>query len=337
MNEMRAMIDETAEKIFRDLCTKDLVDAAEKGEWPEALWRALEDAGLTRAAVPEALGGSGGNIGDAMAVLRQAGRYAAPIPLAETIIAGWLLDQSETTVPDGPLTVAFSAEGEPIGSRAAWASRATRIVHLVRGDNSAILQLLGKDASTIESGTNLAGEPRETIHVSIGFTDAIALPEGFDVLRAWELGALCRAVQMAGALETIIALTIEHANVREQFGRPIASFQAVRQQIAVMAGHAAAACKAAEYAADRFDEPDATLAIATAKARVGEAAGIVAETAHQVHGAIGITHEHALHQYTRRLWAWRDEYGNEPHWQAVIGRQIAAAGADGIWQMIAGG
>ena len=337
MNDLRVMIDETAEKIFRDLCTKELVDAAEKGDWPEALWNALEDAGLTRAAVPEAFGGSGGSVGDAMAVLRQSGRYAAPLPLAETVIAGWLLEQAETEVPEGPLTIAFSAEGEPIGSRVAWASRASRIVHLVRCNERAILQRLDPSDCTIESGTNLAGEPRETVHVSCAAADAIELPAGFDVLRAWEMGALCRAVQMAGALETIVALTIEHANVREQFGRPIASFQAVRQQIAVMAGHAAAACKAAEYAADRFDEADAIIAIATAKARVSEAAGIVAETAHQVHGAIGITHEHALHQYTRRLWSWRDEYGGEPHWQAVIGREIAAVGADGAWAFIAGG
>jgi alkylation response protein AidB-like acyl-CoA dehydrogenase len=336
MNEMRAMIDETAEKIFRDLCTKELVDAAEKNEWPDALWNALEEAGLTHAAVPEALGGSGGSLGDAMAVLRQAGRYAAPLPLTETVIAGWLLGQASLAVPDGPLTVAFSAESEPIGSRVAWASRASRIVHLVRSDDRALIQQLSPNNCTIESGTNLAGEPREKLHVPSDATEAIALPAGFDVLRAWELGALCRSMQMAGAMETIVELTVEHANVREQFGRPIASFQAVRQQIAVMAGHAAAAAKAAEYAADRFDEADATLAIATAKARVGEAAGIVAETAHQVHGAIGITYEHALHQYTRRLWSWRDEYGGETHWQAVIGRQVAEAGADGIWPMIAG-
>ncbi len=336
MNDLRVMIDETTEKIFRDLCNKELVDAAEKGVWPTELWNALEEAGLTRAAVPEALGGSGGSLGDAMAVLRQAGRYAAPLPLAETVIAGWLLEQAQCEVPDGPLTVAFSAEGESIGSRVAWASNAVRIVHLVRSEGRAILQRLGPDDCTIKPGTNLAGEPRETVHVSNEFRDAIELPQDFDVLRAWELGALCRSVQMAGALETILAQTIEHANVREQFGRPIASFQAVRQQIAVMAGHAAAACKAAEYAADRFDESDATIAIATAKARVGEAAGIVAETAHQVHGAIGITHEHALHQYTRRLWSWRDEYGGEPHWQTVIGHEIAEAGADNVWSFITG-
>lgn len=336
MNDLRAMIDETAEKIFRDLCSKELVDGAEQGEWPDALWNALEESGLTRAAVPEAFGGSGGSLGDAMAVLRQAGRHAAPLPLAETVIAGWLLGEAESAVPEGPLTVAFSAEGEPIGSRVAWGSRASRIVHLVRCDDYAIVQVLTPDDCTFEPGANLAGEPRNTVHVRADVTGAVELPAGFDVLRAWELGALCRAVQMAGAMETIVALTVEHANVREQFGRPIASFQAVRQQIAVMAGHAAAASKAAEYAADRFDEADATIAIATAKARVGEAAGLVAETAHQVHGAIGITYEHALHQYTRRLWSWRDEYGAEPHWQAIIGRQIATQDADDVWPFIAG-
>jgi acyl-CoA dehydrogenase len=164
----------------------------------------------------------------------------------------------------------------------------------------------------------------------------VRLPSNFDVLRAWELGALCRSVQIAGAIESIVALTVEHANVREQFGRPIGSFQAVRQQIAVMAAHAAAACKAAEYAADRFGEYGGTIAIAAAKARTGEAAGKVAKVAHQVHGAIGITHEHALHQFTRRLWSWRDEYGAETYWQSVIGREIAGGGAENLWRFIAG-
>ena len=76
--------------------------------------------------------------------------------------------------------------------------------------------------------------------------------------------------------------------------------------------------------------------VAASKARVGEAVGIVAEQVHQVHGAMGFTHEHRLHHFTRRLWAWRDEWGNETYWQRVLGARIAGLfGADQAWGYIA--
>ena len=76
--------------------------------------------------------------------------------------------------------------------------------------------------------------------------------------------------------------------------------------------------------------------VAAAKARVGEAAGVAAEIAHQVHGAMGFTHEHSLHHFTRRLWAWRDEYGRETHWQEQLGRRVAGGGADSVWEFLVG-
>jgi alkylation response protein AidB-like acyl-CoA dehydrogenase len=81
---------------------------------------------------------------------------------------------------------------------------------------------------------------------------------------------------------------------------------------------------------DRFE-----LEVAAAKARVGEAAGVVAEIAQQVHGAMGFTHEHRLHHFSRRAWAWRDEYGNETYWQERLGRHLAALGADRLWDFLA--
>ena len=68
-----------------------------------------------------------------------------------------------------------------------------------------------------------------------------------------------------------------------------------------------------------------------AKARAGEAASIAAGLAHQAHGAIGFTREYELHYATRRLWSWRDEFGNEAEWNRVVGRAALAAGADGLW------
>jgi acyl-CoA dehydrogenase len=147
---------------------------------------------------------------------------------------------------------------------------------------------------------------------------------------------------MAGALEAILDLAVAYANERVAFGRPIAKFQAVQHNLARLAGEVAAAIAAAGSAADAiatasgadFDE-GVFLEVASAKIRVGEAAGEGAAIAHQVLGAIGFTREHVLHRFTRRLWAWRDDFGNESQWAVQLGRRVAANGAEALWPMLA--
>jgi acyl-CoA dehydrogenase len=147
-------------------------------------------------------------------------------------------------------------------------------------------------------------------------------------------------MQMAGALEAILELAVSYANERVAFERPIAKFQAVQHNLARLAGETAAALAAAGSAADtiahaaHFNEA-VLLEAAAAKIRVGEAAGEGAAIAHQVFGAIGFTQEHTLHRFTRRLWAWRDDFGNESAWAVKLGNLVAAKGADGLWPMLA--
>src|SRR5438093_13227488 len=84
------IIVDTATRIFSDLCEPQTINAAEEGKWPAELWNALEESGLTLTWVPDNLGGAGAEMADGFAVLRAAGRFAAPVPLAETLMAGWL-------------------------------------------------------------------------------------------------------------------------------------------------------------------------------------------------------------------------------------------------------
>ena len=106
MSRSHSILSEVAERLFRDLAEPEVINRAEEGIWPDALWRSLEQAGLTLAPVPETAGGGGGTFADAVAVLHVAGRFAAPIPLAETMLAGWVLAGSRLGVPKGPLTFA---------------------------------------------------------------------------------------------------------------------------------------------------------------------------------------------------------------------------------------
>ena len=154
------------------------------------------------------------------------------------------------------------------------------------------------------------------------------------------MGATVRSLQIAGALETILAMSVAYANERVAFERKIGKFQAVQQNLARLAGETAAALAAAGSAADTIAQADGfddavLLEAASAKIRAGEAAAEGAAIAHQVFGAIGFTNEHVLHRFTLRLLAWRDDFGSESHWAAALGDMVAAQGANQFWPMLA--
>jgi acyl-CoA dehydrogenase len=142
--------------------------------------------------------------------------------------------------------------------------------------------------------------------------------------------AVIRSAQIAGALNRCLELSVDYAGLRSQFGRPIGKFQAVQQMAAKLALETAAAKAAADFGL-RTLHASPMLASGSAKVRASRAAGLGAGLAHQIHGAIGVTEEHALQLYTRRLWQWRDEAGSEHHWSERLGRHAIDYGAPGLW------
>lgn len=339
---------DTATRIFADLCEPAVINAAEQGKWPRDLWAALEEAGLPLAWVPEELGGAGAGMADGFAVLRVAGRFAAPVPLAETLMAGWLLARAGITAPPGPLSIApvhgdgriLLGDGRLQGRarRIPFARNAGHIAVLARQDGAPVAALVEAAELPKKHGTSLAGEPRDDVDFT-GVAPLAAGPVALDEEGLLTLGAAARLQQIAGALEKILDQSVQYALDRVQFGRPIARFQAVQHNLATLAGEVAAAGAAADAAAEAFSESgDLALApVAIGKVRGGEAAGAGAAIAHQVHGAMGFTYEHSLHHATRRLWAWREEFGNETVWAARLGRMVAAEGADGLWPFVTRG
>ena len=340
MNELQSILADTVNRLFTDQVTQPLRESAEKGEWPGELWRQIEEGGLTLPQIPESRGGGGGTWQDAHIVVTAAGRFAVPLPLAETMVAAWLLSESGLDVPTGPLTVAPALPGDRleltrdgsgwrlrgIATRVPW-GRAVKHVVVAAGD---MIALVSRDNARVEPDVNLALEPRDTLRWDAAPVVAAALA-GVRAANGPRLyGALVRSAQMAGGLEYLLAQTVRYVSERKQFGRPIGSFQAIQHQLALLAGHAAAGIAAAN-AFRAADRGDATFEIAAAKVRTGEAAGLGAGIAHQCHGAIGFTYEHSLHFVTRRLWSWRAEFGAESQWAAQLGRDIALHGADGLW------
>jgi acyl-CoA dehydrogenase len=350
VTESDNIVAETAARIFADLADPQTINRARDASWKDKLWRALSDAGLTLAWVPEKHGGAGGGLADGFTILGAAGRYALPVPLAETLLAGWLLARAGIDAPAGAMTVApvrprdriaLNADGTLSGlSRGVpFAKDCEHIAVVAADDKGASIALVKTADCRVSDGQNLAGDGSNT--VTFERTKVIrSAPAPFDTAVLMLMGATVRSVQAAGALETILALSVAYANERVAFERKIGKFQAVQQNLARLAGETAAALAAAGSAADSIAQTPAfddtvLLEAAAAKIRSGEAAAEGAAIAHQVHGAIGFTNEHVLHRFTLRLLSWRDDFGNESYWAAALGALVARRGANQFWPLLA--
>ena len=352
MTETGNLVAETTSRIFRDLGDPQALAGAKDERWKAPLWQALEEAGLTRAWVPEALGGAGAGIAEGFDIVRIAGSFAVAVPLAETLLAGWLLSRAGIAVPEGALSVApvreqdrilLNPDGTLSGSARAvpFARDAAHLAVLAWRGQAAVVALVARAACTIREGTNLAHEPRDEVVFEKSKPLSVAdAPAGLTNHELLLMGAAVRALQMSGALQSILELSVAYARERVAFEKPIGKFQAIQHSLARLAGEAAAALVAAGSAADTLSGASAFdaavfLEAASAKIRSGEAAGKGAAIAHQVHGAIGYSAELALHRYTLRLLAWRDDFGGESHWAVRLGNRVAANGADALWPMLA--
>ena len=353
--EIRSMLCDAATRLFTDHVTQKMLDAAKHDGWSAALWTELEKAELPLVGVPEEAGGAGGSLSDTAAVLRIAARHAAPVPLAETALAGWLLASAGLKVPHGPLTVGpvldekltavkdgatWRVSGEL--KRVPYARMAKQWVLLANSNSGLMVMAVNPADGRITQGRNLANEPRDNVTLD-NVAALAAAPAGAGITRTslQTRGALLRAVQTGGALEHALHLACEYARQRTQFGRRLAQFQAIQQEIARCGGEVAAAVAASLSAAGVVERlahdhsaaaaQQALLAVAAAKIRTADAAREAVAITHQVHGAIGVTDEYALHHVTLRALAWREEFGSEVYWSMALGRAMLATGADDYW------
>jgi acyl-CoA dehydrogenase len=335
---MRAdeLLVETIESLFGDTCTPERIGAAE-GSMDQSLWKVLEESGLTLVGVSETDGGSGGSRHDASALIRASGYHAAPVPLADTLISARVLSSVGIAIPAGTLALAICRPGyETVGIP--YAGVASHVVVVSEGRTALV------DAEALSGATratNYAGEPSLSITQSeianlASFAPA-AQPKG-DVELVLALAALGRAEALAGALQRTLDLCVQYANEREQFGKPIGKFQILQHYLSEIAGEAAAAGGAVDNAVDILvtsnDRADHLAVCAAAKAYAGRAVTTVARLSHQLHGAIGYTDEHRLQYTTRRLWAWRDEFGSESEWATQLGRSVCEQGGAALWPRI---
>ncbi|MBA1204290.1 acyl-CoA dehydrogenase [Pseudomonas capeferrum] len=335
------MLTEQVQRLFAAHINRDSWVQAERGTLDGELWQAIEAMGITLALMDEDAGGAGLSWAQSEPVLRLCGSHAAPAPLGETALAAWALARAGLEVPEGVLTLSGEAfelddQNRVHGQDAqlSWLPAAAHVVVTALRDGVTHLCLMRADAGVQQAVRTLDRLPCANFVLANASPLQMHPAPFLDALGLRPHLATLRSVQMAGAMGTVLDLCVEYANTRVQFGRPIAKFQAIQQMIAELAAHAASAQVAGLYAARQVDAGNASYGAAIAKSLVGRAATRSAAIAHQVFGAIGVTDEHSLHYYTRRLWQWRAEAGSEHWWSERIGRQVLANDGTALWKTL---
>lgn len=319
---MDTLLSDAFGKFVAGHCTPTVVREVERTQQATELWAQIEASGYLELLVPEAAGGAGLGLREAFDVGLACGRHALPVPLVPTMWLRRVLCDAGVDIPPGPMAIApqcsrgsdgaVRCQAVPFGAVADWV--------LVADAQGSALWPVAHDQ---RSSTGVHGSLQAHLAWPAVPRTALALPADVAGLQA---GALLTAIAMAGAMQRVLELTVGYANERSQFGKSIGKFQAVQQQLSVMAEQVFAARMAAQIGCANeagTTRPDA-LRSAVAKARASEAAQQVVAIAHAVHGAIGITGEYDLQLYTRRLQEWRGDFGSQAHWHAQLGAALLA-------------
>ena len=344
MSEMKDMILDVTERILKENVNKDVVDRLEEGKWAEDLWELFTENGITTVTVSEQNGGAGGDLEDLLNIVRLTGKYAAPIPFIETTFANLLLESVSLPPTEGIATYmvsteeAFTLKNHLITGTVQnipWAKYANHLVTVANGEEGYQIVLVDLKKAKITPNTNLADEPRDTVIYNEAEIIECSAPIKIEQLEyLTKLETAFRLALISGAIEKINRLTVQYTKEREQFGRPIHRFQLVQQHLVQLAGESAVVQAAFHNFTMALTKGIEQNEVAYARIRVEEAISLVATLSHQVLAAIGTTYEHALQQYTRRLWSWRDEGTNSHYWADYIATQLLENSGDNLWEYL---
>ena len=287
-------------------------------DFDTALWSKAQELGLPLAMCPEADGGSELGWSEMFDVIAHSAACGEPFPLGETIVANALLCSTGLPPGNGPVF---------LGIPAGFAER--RAPSGIPG----LAMLLTSASEMVGSALRLI--PLEEAAQAGEGAAFVAAPLSRESVQAGDLslrGALLRSVQIAGALQGALDLSVKYSQERIQFGRPIAKFQAVQHMLAQLACETAAATAAARTACARMDAGSGALPIAVAKLRASRAVEKGVMLAHQIHGAIGVTLEYPLARLSRNMWRWCEEFGDHRYWAISVARTGLSMAT--VWDLV---
>ena len=333
-----------------------------------AVWRTLTEVGLARLTAPEASGGSGAGWAEAAALISQAAAAGVCVPYVETDLVVGPLRRAAALDDASPGTSTLAVVGA--GGRARrvpWAGATDAVLFVRRAaatgddrgtlddnlgsnhddDNAAAARAGGYEAAEIatDRAEVLPGDSTSAIPIGDLAPPSEAqwspVPAGA-MENAVLTGALARAVQCVGAAEGMLDAALEHTTARTQFGRPLARFQSVQNLVVDLAAETVLAKAAVDQAvadalATGLEGPLSGFRVAVARSVTSQALAVAIRNAHQVHGAIGTTHEHTLHRLTLPALQWRGEFGSAAFWERLLADVAVSGGMDGAWPMVVEG
>jgi acyl-CoA dehydrogenase len=313
---MDNMFSDALGQLLAEQCTPAVVRQIEAGQSADALWAQIAESGFADALVPESADGAGLVLKDAYALWELIGRHALPLPLAETmLVRGWLA-QAGAQLPEGPIAMAPRAR-RGAGQVNAAAVRCGKVAKSVAVEVDGETRLLDVAAAT---------QAPAVFPLDAGLSwpawNAAPVITGAGDLKVAQ--AMVYAALLSGALMTCFERTLQFANERQQFGRPIGKFQIIQHELAQISEHAFSSRMAAQIACESDSLAPDALRVAVGKARTSEAVVVVADFSHSIHGAIGFTEEFDLQLFTRRLHHWRATAGSEGYWHEQAGEALLA-------------
>lgn len=311
---------------------------------PTEVWAALTGVGLARLTAPEETGGSGAGWAEAAALLRTLAAAGVPVPYAETdLLAGPLRRAAGLDDSSGATATVAVLGSDGFAHRVPWAGATATVVCARRaaaGAGTAEVAEVATEDLTLTPTEGISAIPTASVTPPGG---AGWVPVGSAAVEDLVLrGALVRAVQSVGAMDGMLTASISHTTERNQFGRALAAFQSVQNLAADLAAetvlaHAAVDAALADAVTTGLAGDLSGFRVAVARSVVSQALAVTVRNAHQIHGAIGTTHEHPLHRLTLPALQWRSEFGSAAFWEGLLTHAALAGGMDGAWPMIVDG
>lgn len=330
LDDDREALRSTARELLTELCPASAVRAAWTAAPGDAAWNALADIGALAVLVPQSEGGLGLDETYLVPVVEEAGRAALPHPLTETALVAAPLGVVGPTVATnlgatGPIMGTVGSVVEPI--TATGDGTTGPVTGAGEGtDRAVVASATFAEAFLLVSGRGLrlyephevAVEPVETVDASRHCgrvhprTAGLSVTEDpAEVAAAFDRGVLGAAAELLGLSRAMLELTVDYVSQRQQFGKPVGSFQAVKHHVANARLEIEFAAPAVLYAAHAVAGglADVSRAVSQAKWLAGSAAAVTGRAALQCHGAIGYTTEHDLHLYLKRSWSLARAWG----------------------------
>ncbi len=293
------------------------------------LWAALAELGLTGMLVSEANGGLGMNEVDFVLLAEECGRAALPEPLVDTVLVATPILQ-EAGVDDVLGAIASGQSAVAVQSTAgALVADAEFSDYLIVQKDKAVY-LVKSEEATLELQESV--DPGRSLYsVAWQSSGARLLADGDEGLamqsRLFNRGALGAAAQLLGLSQRMMELSVNYTSERNQFGKPIGSFQAVKHHmanVAVKTEFAKAPVYRAAYSV-AHNLRDAAQHVSHAKLAATEAATLAAKSGIQVHGAMGYTWEVDLQMFMKRAWALAGAWGSRGEHKARVASAVFGA------------